>query len=201
MCGGFTIAWQGTSGNDFVVGGTSIWEGIQQLAPEAVLSHDGSGRDADPAQHDVAIVVIGETPYAEGMGDIRTGDDVIVQAGSQINGLLKVLEPYGNTMVLADLHPEDLETINTIAATGIPVVTVLISGRPLVANRELDASAAFVAAWLPGSEGQGIADVLFGDENFSGKLSFSWPRNSENRKNFGDADYDPLFPYGFGLTY
>jgi beta-glucosidase len=135
------------------------------------------------------------------MGDIRTGDDVIVQAGSQINGLLKVLEPYGNTMVLADLHPEDLETINTIAATGIPVVTVLISGRPLVANRELDASAAFVAAWLPGSEGQGIADVLFGDENFSGKLSFSWPRNSENRKNFGDADYDPLFPYGFGLTY
>jgi beta-glucosidase len=99
------------------------------------------------------------------------------------------------------LHPEDLETINTIAATGIPVVTVLISGRPLVANRELDASAAFVAAWLPGSEGQGIADVLFGDENFSGKLSFSWPRNSENRKNVGDADYDPLFPYGFGLTY
>jgi len=201
QCGGFTIAWQGTSGNDFVVGGTSIWEGIQQLAPEAVLSHDGRGRDADPALHDVAIVVIGETPYAEGMGDIRTGDDVIVQAGSQINGLLKVLEPYGNTMVLADLHPEDLETINTIAATGIPVVTVLISGRPLVANRELDASAAFVAAWLPGSEGQGIADVLFGDENFSGKLSFSWPRNSENRKNVGDADYDPLFPYGFGLTY
>ena len=201
QCGGFTIAWQGTSGNDFVIGGTSIREGIQQLAPEAVLSHDGSGRDADPAQHDVAIVVIGETPYAEGMGDIRTGDDVIVQAGSQINGLLKVLEPYGNTMVLADLHPEDLETINTIAATGIPVVTVLISGRPLVANRELDASAAFVAAWLPGSEGQGIADVLFGDENFSGKLSFSWPRNSESRKNVGDADYDPLFPYGFGLTY
>ena len=201
QCGGFTIAWQGTSGNDFVSGGTSIWEGIQQLAPDAVLSQDGSGREADPALHDVAIVVIGETPYAEGMGDIRTGEDVIVQAGSQINGLLKVLEPYSNTMVLADLHPHDLEAINTIAATGIPVVAVLISGRPLVTNQELDASAAFVAAWLPGSEGQGVADVLFGDEGFSGKLSFSWPRNSENRKNFGDADYDPLFPYGFGLTY
>jgi len=201
QCGGFSIAWQGTSGNDFVVVGTSIWEGIQKVAAGAVLSPDGSGHEADPALHDVAIVVIGETPYAEGMGDIRTGEDVIVQAGSQINGLLKVLEPYGNTMILADLHPEDLEAINTIAAKGIPVVTVLISGRPLVTNQEHDASTAFVTAWLPGSEGQGVADVLFGDEDFSGKLSFSWPKNADNRQNFGDAGYDPLFPYGFGLTY
>ena len=83
----------------------------------------------------------------------------------------------------------------------IPVVTVLISGRPLVTNRELNASGAFVAAWLPGSEGQGVADVLFGDENFSGKLSFSWPEHPEDRQNFGAANYAPLFPYGFGLTY
>jgi beta-glucosidase len=201
QCGGFTIAWQGTSGNDFIEGGSSVWEGIQQLAPNAVLSTDGSGNDADPALHDVAIVVIGETPYAEGMGDIRTGDDVIVQAGSQINGLLKVLEPYGNTMVLADLHPEDLQTINNITARGIPVITVLISGRPLVTNQELAASSAFVAAWLPGSEGQGVADVLFSEANFSGKLSFSWPKNSDKTPNVGDLDYDPLFPYGFGLRY
>jgi beta-glucosidase len=201
QCGGFTIAWQGTSGNEFVVGGTSIWEGIQQVAPNAVLSADGSGQEANPELHDVAIVVIGETPYAEGMGDIRTGDDVIIQAGSQINGLLKVLEPYGNTMVLAELHPEDLETIRTITAAGVPVIAVLVSGRPLVINRELADSAAFVAAWLPGSEGQGVADVLFGDADISGKLSFSWPENADKTLNLGDENYDPLFPYGFGLTY
>jgi beta-glucosidase len=201
QCGGFTIAWQGTSGNEFVIGGTSIWEGIQQIATSAVLSADGSGHDADPALHDVAIVVIGETPYAEGMGDIRTGDDVIVQAGSQINGLLKVLEPYGNTMLLADLHPEDLQTITNITARGVPVITVFVAGRPLVTNRELDASSAFVAAWLPGSEGQGVADVLFGDYDFSGKLSFSWPETVDKTPNIGDTNYDPLFPYGFGLTY
>ena len=71
-------------------------------------------------KHDVAIVVIGEQPYAEGMGDIRNGDDVIVRAGSQINGLLKVLEPYGNTAVLADLHPEDIATIES-RTSAIPI--------------------------------------------------------------------------------
>ncbi|MEH6592393.1 MAG: glycoside hydrolase family 3 protein [Halioglobus sp.] len=201
QCGGFTIAWQGTSGNDFIAGGTSIWEGIQALAPNAVLSADGTGVEANSTAHDVAVVVIGETPYAEGMGDIRTGHDVIVQAGSQINGLLKVLEPYGSTLVLEDLHPEDLETITRITSKGVPVVVVLISGRPLVTNSELEASAAFVAAWLPGSEGQGVGDVLFGDSNFSGKLSFSWPRNADQQVKRGDEDYDPLFPYGFGLGY
>jgi beta-glucosidase len=200
QCGGFTIAWQGTSGNDYIVGGTSVWAGIQQANPNAVMSADGSGEDADPALHDVAIVVIGETPYAEGMGDIRTGDDVIVQAGSQINGLLKVLEPYGNTMLLSDLHPEDLQTITNITSKGIPVVTVFVAGRPLVTDAEMAASSAFVAAWLPGSEGQGVADVLFGDFDFTGKLSFSWPKTVDKTPNVGDADYDPLLPYGFGLT-
>jgi len=201
QCGGFTIAWQGTSGNDYIVGGTSIWAGIQQANPSAVLSTGGSGEDADPALHDVAVVVIGETPYAEGMGDIRTGDDVIVQAGSQINGLLKVLEPYGNTMLLSKLHPEDIETITNITSRGVPVVTVFVAGRPLVTDAEMAASSAFVAAWLPGSEGQGVADVLFGDFNFTGKLSFSWPKTIDKTPNVGDADYDPLFSYGYGLTY
>ena len=135
------------------------------------------------------------------MGDIRTGEDFIVQTGSQINGLLKVLEPYGNTMLLADLHPEDLQTITNITSRGVPVITVLISGRPLVTNQEMDASSAFVAAWLPGSEGQGIADVLFGDHGFSGKLSFTWPRSADKTMDVGSEDYDPLFPRGFGLTY
>lgn len=201
QCGGFTIAWQGTSGNEFVIGGTSIWEGIQALAPNAVMSKDGNGQDADPALHDVAVVVIGEKPYAEGMGDIRTGDDVIVQAGSQIKGLLKVLEPYGDSLLLSDLHPEDLETITNISSRGVPVVTVLVSGRPLVTNPELEASTAFVAAWLPGSEGQGISDVLFGEYDFSGKLSFSWPSHGGKTPNIGDSDYAPLYPYGHGLHY
>ncbi len=201
QCGGFTVAWQGTSGNEFVVGGTSIWEGIREFAPDAVMSAGGRGEDADPSIHDVAVVVIGEKPYAEGMGDIRTGDDVIVQAGSQIKGLLKVLEPYGDSLVLADLHPEDIETITNIASRGVPVVTVMISGRPLVTRREIDASTAFVAAWLPGSEGQGVADVLFGDFDFSGRLSFSWPRDTGARANIGDSGHDPLYPYGYGLEY
>ena len=199
QCGGFTIAWQGTSGNGDVPGGTSIWQGIRALAPRAVLSEGGRGAEADPEQHDAAIVVIGEIPYAEGMGDIRDSDDVVVQAGSMINGLLKVLEPYGKSLRLNDLHPEDLETITNIACRGIPVVTVMVSGRPLETDAEIDASTAFVAAWLPGSEGQGVADVLFGDYRFSGKLSFSWPGDGRATRNVGDGDYVPLYPYGHGL--
>lgn len=201
QCGGFTVAWQGTSGNEFVVGGTSIWQGIEKVAPNAVLSTGRNGDDADSELHDVAVVVIGEKPYAEGMGDIRVGDDVIVQAGSQIKGLLKVLEPYGDSLVLADLHPEDLETITNIRARGVPVVAVMVSGRPLVTNREIDDSTAFVAAWLPGSEGQGVSDVLFGDADFSGKLSFSWPEHGGATPNIGDKEYAPKYPYGHGLEY
>ena len=189
QCGGWTISWQGASGNDFVEGGTSVWEGIQAQAPNATLSTD-DGADANAKHHDVAIVVIGETPYAEGLGDIREGDDLLIQPGSQTNGAFKKLEAYGRTLKLAELHPEDLATINTIAAKGIPVIVVMISGRPLLIDSELGASAAFVAAWLPGSEGQGIADVLFGDYDFSGKLSFSWPTTSSA----------PLFPLGYGLS-
>ena len=84
---------------------------------------------------------------------------------------------------------------------GIPAVVVLISGRPLVVEAELDESSAFVAAWLPGSEGQGIADVLFGEYDFEGRLSFSWPKNATDNFNRGDDDYTPRFEYGFGLSY
>lgn len=170
QCGGFTVEWQGTHGNDRIVGGTSIWEGIRAAAPAAQLSPDGSA--ADPSQHDVAIVVIGETPYAEGMGDIREGGAVARGSGVQ---WMSTLHPYGRTLTLAETHPEDLATIQRIAERGIPVVTVLVSGRPLVVNAELGASRAFVAAWLPGSEGAGVADVLFGHAPFTGTLPFSWP--------------------------
>lgn len=199
QCGGFTVAWQGDSGNDFIEGGTSIWEGISKVAANAKLSSDGA--DAIAGEHDVAIVVIGERPYAEGMGDIRDGDEVIVQTGSMIKGAMKVLQPYGSTLELARLHPENLQVIENVTNTGIPVIAVLISGRPLIITKEIGLSSAFVAAWLPGSEGQGVADVLFGDYDFQGKLSYSWPADTSNNYNSSDEWYEPQFPCGFGLTY
>ena len=108
QCGGFTVEWQGTTGNDKIEGGTSVWEGIKALSAEAELSVDGSA--ANPEGHDVAIVVIGENPYAEGMGDIRASDKVIVESGSMIRGEVKVLQAYGSSLKLEQLHPGDLQT-------------------------------------------------------------------------------------------
>jgi beta-glucosidase len=201
QCGGFSLTWQGLSGNEHLDGGTSVWEGVRQVAPNAVLSAQADGSDVNPDLHDIAIIVIGEKPYAEGLGDIRSGDHVIVEAGSQIKGSMNVLEPYGNTLELARLHPEDLHTIKTITDKGIPAVVVMISGRPLAVNQELERSTAFVAAWLPGSEGQGIADVLFGDFDFQGTLSFSWPKSSDDISDKNNDNQTPLFPCGYGLTY
>jgi beta-glucosidase len=193
QCGGFTVEWQGTSGNERIPGGCSVWEGIRAVAPDAQFSLDGSA--ADPQRHDVAVVVIGEKPYAEGMGDIRaTGDEP--PRGS---GLPKKvpLPTYGTTIELAALHPEDLATIRTIAARGVPVVVVLISGRPLYVSGELDAASAFIAAWLPGSEGAGVADMLFGAHDFVGTLPFAWPSSPDDTTVL--ADRTPRFPLGFGL--
>ena len=192
QCGGFSAAWQGTHGNDAIVGGTSIWQGIQAVAPAATLSVDGSA--ADPTQHDVAVVVIGEMPYAEGMGDIRPGGRITPPLPG---GLFTVnLEPYGTTLELASRHPEDLATIQAIRAKGIPVVVVLLSGRPLLVDRELAASQAFIAGWLPGSEGAGVADVLFGAYPFTGVLPVTWPAKAPAP----DGHAPVRFPRGYGLT-
>jgi beta-glucosidase len=201
QCGGFTVNWQGVSGNDEIVGGTSIWQGIKQVAARAQLSLSDDGMDASTDMHDVAIVVIGETPYAEGMGDIRVDDKIINEAGSQINGQIKILQASGVSLELNKLYPEDYQTIKNIISKGVPVIAILVSGRPLIIEQELALSSAFIAAWLPGSEGQGISDVLFGSHNFTGKLSFSWPQLAQPKVNKDDKDYNPLFPYGFGLTY
>ena len=192
QCGGFTVAWQGETTNEAIVGGTSIWEGIRALAPMAAL--DESGASADPTHHDVAIVVIGETPYAEGMGDLRAGGRV--EKGSHNPLKPHNLAPYGKTIELAQLHPEDLALITAIAGKGVPVVTVFVGGRPLVVNAELEASQAFVAAWLPGSEGQGVADVLLGDYPFHGTLSFAWPHSAAPSY----KDEAPRFARGYGIT-
>ena len=171
QCGGWTISWQGSSGD--ITTGTTVYQGIKNAVPSSTtVSYSFNGSSTQGA--DVAIVVVGETPYAEGNGD-------------------------RNDLALS---PEDITTINNIKNAGIPYVIILISGRPMIITDELADCNAFVAAWLPGTEGQGIADVLFGDYNFTGKLSHSWPRNmSQIPINFGDANYDPLFPYGFGLSY
>jgi beta-glucosidase len=172
QCGGWTIDWQGRSGN-VTTGGTTILQAVRNAASRrtrVTFSKDGSGaRGAD-----VGLVVIGETPYAEGVGD---REDLSLAA-------------------------EDSETIERVKAAGIPVVVVLISGRPLIVNDALAKADAFVAAWLPGTEGQGVADVLFGDYRPTGKLSVSWPRSmAQIPINVGDRDYDPLFRYGYGLTF
>ena len=172
QCGGWTIAWQGQSGN-VMPGGTTILKAIQDTVSKktkVTFSKDGTGAEGA----DVGVVVIGETPYAEMMGD-RTD---------------------------LSLDKEDVAAIENMKKAGIKVVAVLVSGRPMIIDKVLDKCDAFVAAWLPGTEGQGVADVLFGDYKPTGKLSFSWPRSmAQIPINFGDANYDPLFKYGFGLNY
>ena len=172
QCGGWTISWQGGSGN--ITPGTTILEGIQNEVAagggSVTFSENGSGS----AGHDVAIVVIGETPYAEG-----NGDDTDLA-----------------------LDNTDINCLNNVANAGIPTVVVLVSGRPMITTTEISNSNAFVAAWLPGTEGDGVAEVLFGDYDFTGTLPHTWPRNiGQVPINFGDATYDPLFAYGFGLDH
>ena len=195
QCGGFTVNWQGSTGNALIEGGTSLWEGIREMAPGAVLSPDGSA--AEGSAFDVAVVVLGETPYAEGLGDIRAGGEVHPGSGWEEGspGPRADLAPYGATLVHALNHPEDLATLRRVGALGIPVVTVLVAGRPLVVNQELAESHAFVAAWLPGSEGGGVADVLFGEADFQGRLSVSWPGEAGEDGPVGE----PLFRRGSGL--
>jgi beta-glucosidase len=182
--GGWTLSWQGDGNtNADFPGGTSIYAGIAQAMKAAggtaTLSRDGSYT----VKPDVAVVVFGEQPYAEMRGDIRTLE---FQPGDK----------------------EALALLKKFKAAGIPVVSIFLSGRPLWVNPELNASDAFVAAWLPGTEGAGVADVIVGDaagkprKDFHGTLSYSWPKTAAQfTLNPGEKDYDPLFPLGYGLTY
>lgn len=182
--GGWTLTWQGTgtSRADFPHAQT-IWEGIREAVEAAggvaELAVDG-GYSTPP---EVAVVVFGEEPYAEFIGDVS-------HLGYQTG------------------KPSDLALIQRLKQARIPVVAVFLSGRPMWVNREINAADAFVAAWLPGSEGAGLADVLLatgkGDVayDFTGRLAFSWPRNAlQSPLNAGQPDYDPQFPLGFGLSY
>jgi beta-glucosidase len=182
--GGWTLSWQGDGNpNSMFPDGETIFTGIQAAVKAgggtATLSADGSFT----TKPDVAIVVFGEEPYAEMRGDVRTLE---FQPGDK----------------------QALALLKKLKAAGVPVVSVFLSGRPLWVNPELNASDAFVAAWLPGSEGAGVADVLIGDKagkprrDFTGTLSFSWPKTAgQFTLNRGEQGYDPLFAFGYGLRY
>jgi len=182
--GGWTLTWQGTGNkNSDFPHGQSIWGGIEQAVKasggQAELAPDGAFK----TKPDVAIVVFGEDPYAEFQGDVA-------HLGYQLG------------------DKTDLALLKKLKAQGIPVVSVFLSGRPLWVNPEINASDAFVAAWLPGSEGGGVADVLVAGKDgkpkrdFQGKLGFSWPKRADQGPlNRGQPGYDPQFAYGYGLSY
>ncbi len=182
--GGWSVNWQGTGNTmaDFP-GATTLWSGIQSAVANAggkvTLSVDGAFSE----KPDVAIVIFGEDPYAEMQGDIQ-------------HQLLKA----GDT--------SDLDLLKKLKSQGIPVVALFVTGRPMWINRELNASDAFAVIWQPGTEGAGVADVIFKNANdqinfpVQGRLAFSWPKSpDQGTLNIGDKDYDPLFAYDFGLKY
>jgi beta-glucosidase len=169
--GGWTIDWQGRRGA--ITQGTTILQGIREaVGSQTPVTYSPDGSGAEGA--DAVVVVIGEEPYAE-----MNGDDLDLE-----------------------LALEDRTAVSNAARAGVPVVVVLLSGRPLILGDVLEAADALVAAWLPGTEGEGVADILFGNHPATGRLSFTWPRSVDQHPiNLGDDDYDPLFPYGFGLSF
>jgi beta-glucosidase len=178
--GGWTVNWQGTHKN--YKGATTILNGIKKLAKGTVVY------DKDATQNhfdaDVAVIVVGENPYAEFFGDIGHESNIL-------------------QLTLTEAHQKYLKTYQE---KGIKTIVVLVSGRPLVVTKQIQKSDAFIAAWLLGSEGKGVAEVLFGESNFSGKLPHSWPKSVEDFKgkygpNFWDDSIKPLYPIGYGLKY
>ena len=169
--GGWTIHWQGGSGD--ITTGTTILDAFKSAVVDSSSIHfskDGS----DLKGSDVVVIVVGEKPYSEGVGD-------------------------RDSLHLAD---QDLKLLRKVKNSNLPHVVILISGRPMIINEVLNESDGFIAAWLPGTEGGGVSDVIFGDYNFTGRLSMTWPRSMKQIPiNYGDRNYDPLFQLGFGLSY
>ncbi|KAM7257689.1 hypothetical protein ACFE04_013430 [Oxalis oulophora] len=173
QCGGWTIQWQGQSGNN-ITSGTTILKGIKATVhptTQVIFEENPDSEFVKSNDFDYAIVVVGEQPYAE-------------TAGDNLNLTLPAPGP---------------ETIKHVCGS-VKCVVVIVSGRPLVIEPYVESMDALMAAWLPGSEGQGVADVLFGDYGFTGKLARTWfKRVDQLPMNVGDKVYDPLFPFGFGL--
>ncbi|XP_010541670.1 PREDICTED: uncharacterized protein LOC104815064 [Tarenaya hassleriana] len=174
QCGGWTITWQGLNGNDLTVG-TTIFTAVKNtVAPttQVVYNQNPDTNYLKSNKFDYAIVVVGEPAYAEMFGDSTN---------------LTMMEPGPSTI--------------TNVCGSVKCVVVVVSGRPVVMQPYISNMDALVAAWLPGTEGQGVADVLFGDYGFTGKLARTWFKTVDQLPmNVGDSHYDPLFPFGFGLT-
>jgi beta-glucosidase len=170
QCGGWTIDWQGRKG-DVTPGGTTLLAAIKgAVSAGTTVTYSADGSDLSGA--DAIVVVVGEDPYAEMKGDRQD----------------------------LNLPDQDKALIAKAKATGAPVITILYSGRPLIPGSALTDSDAFVAAWLPGTEGEGMSDVLFGDQPFTGTLSRNWPASNDQIGNLG-SEANPLFKDGFGLKY
>ncbi|MEV0974643.1 exo 1,3/1,4-beta-D-glucan glucohydrolase [Microtetraspora glauca] len=188
--GGWTLTWQGTGNtNADFPGGTTILGGLREALGAAKVTFAETADGVDPTAFDAVIAVIGETPYAEGVGDIGR-----------------------RSLEAAKLYPGDLAVLDKVGGKGVPVITVYVTGRPLWVNKELNRSDAFVVAWLPGTEGGGVADLLVRSRQslgqgggrpgggFTGALPYSWPKTAcQTPLNAGDEGYDPLFPLGYGL--
>jgi beta-glucosidase len=181
--GGWTITWQGTENkNSEFPGATSIYDGLAKAIKSIGGSTELSVSGNWSKKPDVAVVVFGEEPYAEGQGDVHT-------------------------LAYRNGRTEDLELMQKLQSQDIPVVSVFITGRPLWVNAEINSSDAFVVAWLPGTEGGGVADVLVADSDnnprydFTGRLSFDWPNKDMNSQNEALPVFDNLLQLGQGLSY
>lgn len=171
QAGGWTVDWQGRSGA-VTTGGTTILAAIRQaVGPATQITTSADGTGAEGA--DAVVVVVGEKPYAEMMGD---------------------------RLDLA-LDSTDRAAVANAKTSKAPVIVVVVSGRPLILGPVVEQADAIVAAWLPGTEGAGVADVLFGDYRPTGKLSYTWPRSMDQVPRSASVGREPLFPFGFGLTY
>ncbi|WP_418959559.1 glycoside hydrolase family 3 protein [Streptomyces tritici] len=172
QAGGWTVTWQGASGRTTT--GTTILEAMRKAAPDADLTYSKDA-SAPTEGHERGVVVVGETPYAEGVGDVGNGHDL-------------------------ELSDADKAAVDRVCAA-MPCAVLVVSGRPQLIGDRLPAIDALVASWLPGTEGDGVADVLYGKRPFTGQLPVSWPKSEAQLPlNVGDASYDPQYPYGWGLT-
>ncbi|MER7935506.1 MULTISPECIES: glycoside hydrolase family 3 N-terminal domain-containing protein [unclassified Streptomyces] len=168
--GGWTITWQGQSGTHTT--GTTILQGMKNAGGNVTYSKDAS---APTGGYDVGVVVVGETPYAEGVGDVGNGNDLA-------------------------LTPADQAAVDKVCAA-MKCAVLIVSGRPQLVGDRLGEIDSLVASWLPGTEGDGVADVLYGKKAFTGQLPVTWPKSEAQLPiNVGDTAYDPQYPYGWGLT-